>query len=327
MTLADLALLGLGAYLDLLRARADRGKVNRIRARAGRCGASPYDRWADSGVCFAAAAELSPRANLGITARVSELSIATWNVNSLRAREAHVVEWLRRNEPDVLCLQETKVQDEEFPSDTFSRLGYQVARTGQRTYNGVAILSKSRPDEIEVGLEGGFASSESRLISVRLGALRVFCAYVPNGKSVDNPAFEHKLQWLRELRQTVAARAQLGSGVVVCGDFNIAPEARDVYDPKAFEGHVHFHPAEHAALDELKGLGLHDALRLVSDAGESYTWWDYRAGAFRRNRGLRIDYLLVSQSLADRCEGVEHHRSEREKVRPSDHVPVLARFR
>lgn len=258
---------------------------------------------------------------------MSELSIATWNVNSLRAREGHVVEWLKRNEPDVLCLQETKVQDEDFPSDAFLRLGYQVTRAGQRTYNGVAILSKIRPDEVEVGLEGGFAAQERRLLSVRLGSLRVFCAYVPNGKSVDNPAFEHKLQWLAQLKQTVASRAQLGGDVVVCGDFNIAPEARDVYDPAAFEGQVHFHPAEHAALDQLKALGLHDALRLVSQQPESYSWWDYRAGAFRRNRGLRIDYLLVSQSLADRCARVEHHRLERAEVRPSDHIPVVAHFR
>jgi exodeoxyribonuclease III len=253
-------------------------------------------------------------------------TIATWNVNSLRVRLEHVLEWLKQARPDVLCLQETKVTDDEFPVEAFLRQGYQLRAAGQKTYNGVAIVARRELLDVRVGLESGFASEEQRLISARVDGVTVFCAYVPNGKSVDHPDFFHKLEWLRQLRDTISARANLAADVVVCGDFNVAPDDRDVYDPPALRGRLLFHPDEQRALGHVLSVGLEDAFRLCHPEGGHYSWWDYRAGAFRRNRGMRIDHLFASPSLARGCLRASIVTAERAKVQPSDHAPVVVVF-
>jgi exodeoxyribonuclease-3 len=253
-------------------------------------------------------------------------TLATWNVNSLRAREPRVLDWLRRAGPAVVCLQETKVTDDKFPIEPFRQLGYEVVMAGQKTYNGVAIASRLPLSDVQVGLSDPRPDDGQRLISAVAGGVRVYCVYVPNGKSVDSPDFARKLDWLRRLRATLDVGADPRSDVAVCGDFNIAPQARDVYDPEAYAGQLHFHPDEHAVLAQLTAFGLRDALRVVDDAHARYTWWDYRAGAFRRDKGLRIDHLLISESLAARCTEVVIHREERALSKPSDHAPVLASF-
>jgi exodeoxyribonuclease-3 len=247
--------------------------------------------------------------------------IATWNVNSIRVRELLVADWLRQHEPEVLCLQETKVEDDDFPTDELQRLGYAVAMAGQRTYNGVAILSRRPMKDISVGLKDDGTKAEKRLIAATIDGLRVVSAYVPNGKSVESPNFRAKLDWLDRLRTTLATRDD--SHVVLAGDFNIARDDRDVYDPDAFRDQLHFHPDEHAALDRILDLGLVDAFRLHEQGGGHYSWWDYRGTSWRRNQGLRIDYVFVSQPLAERCTACVIHRDERARERPSDHVPVL----
>ncbi len=254
------------------------------------------------------------------------MRIATWNVNSLRARHGLVLDWLKREAPDVLCMQETKVPDPDFPIEPFQALGYSVAMAGQKTYNGVAILSRLPTSDVRIGLLGEQAADDKRAISLQVSGVRVYCVYVPNGKSVDSPSFVSKLGWLDRLRATLDAEASPDDPVVVCGDFNIAPEARDVHDPVALAGQIHFHPEEHRALERLKAFGLRDALRLHDELPQNYTWWDYRAGAYRRNKGLRIDYLLLSEPMALRCRAVTTHAEERAREQPSDHVPVVATF-
>lgn len=249
------------------------------------------------------------------------MRIATWNVNSIRVREPLVVDWLRRHQPDVLCLQETKVEDDDFPTDELQRLGYAVAMAGQRTYNGVAIVARQPLREVVVGLADDGPAAERRLIGATVGGVRVYSAYVPNGKLVGSPSFGHKLAWLERLRATLAARTD--AATVLLGDFNIARDERDVYDPEAFRGKLHFHPDEHRALDRVLELGLVDAFRLHEPSGGLYSWWDYRGSGQRRNEGLRIDYAFISQSLVERCTACAMHADERLKERPSDHIPVV----
>ncbi len=254
------------------------------------------------------------------------LKLATWNVNSLRARHDRVVEWIDEERPDVLCLQETKVTDDQFPADAFRLRGYSIAMAGQRTYNGVAILARDELEGVRAELLGATAGEEKRFLCARVRGIFVCSVYVPNGKSVDSPSFVQKLDWLARLRSTLDAWADPGQHVAVCGDFNIAPEARDVYDPSEFEGRTHFHPREHEALARVCEFGLSDAYRALHEEGEQYSWWDYRAGAFRRNRGLRIDLILASRSLVACCRSAEIHRATRRKEKPSDHAPVVATF-
>ena len=259
-------------------------------------------------------------------AECSNLLLATWNVNSLRARLDRVTDWLDRRRPDVVCLQETKVVDEQFPQELFRDRGYHLAYAGQKTYNGVAIASLHELSEVHVGLCGAGPDEDRRLVSARTAGMSVFCAYVPNGKSLDSPSFPEKLDWLRRMRETLDERAKTSDRVVLCGDFNIAPAELDVHDPEAYQNQLHFHPAEHEALANVCAFGLKDAFRTLHPNVRAYTWWDYRAGAFRRDRGLRIDYALLSESLSERCVSAEVDRDERAKPKPSDHAPVLVRF-
>ncbi len=254
------------------------------------------------------------------------MKIATWNVNSLRARYDLVIDWLRREEPDVLCMQETKVLDADFPTEAFQRLGYAVMMAGEKSYNGVAIASRKMMRDVRIGLSGSSPKDDKRLIAATVGKVRVFCCYVPNGKSLESESYAQKLTWLADLRKTLDEQTKAEKDVIVCGDFNIARDERDLYDPEAFKGQTHFSPKEHAALNRVLEFGLEDAFRLHEERGGLYTWWDYRGGSFRKNEGLRIDYAFVSKSLAERCLSVKHHIAERELEKPSDHIPVVADF-
>ncbi|NLE85259.1 MAG: exodeoxyribonuclease III [Myxococcales bacterium] len=255
------------------------------------------------------------------------MRLASWNVNSIRARFELVVEWLREHQPDALCLQETKVADHEFPTETFQRLGYEVARCGQRTYNGVAILSRHPIEDVQVGLVGAEPDDDKRLIAGTVAGVRLLSAYVPNGKALDSPSYEEKLRWLERLRETLDRRYRPQQELLLCGDFNIARDERDVFEPERMQGQLFFSAAEHAALERVLAFGLVDAFREVEPEGQHFSWWDYRAGAFRRNRGLRIDYAFLTEPLARRLAGCWMDKAARAKDKPSDHVPVVVDLR
>ncbi len=251
------------------------------------------------------------------------MKIATWNVNSLRVRLPQLEAWLAATQPDVLCLQETKVRDSDFPATAFSALGYQVVFHGQPSYNGVAIAARGALTDVEVGFEG-FADEQCRCLSASYQGLRVASLYVPNGTALESPRYPYKLEWLRALRaQTVRWLSQYPA-LVLAGDFNIAPEDRDVYDPKAWEGSVLVSEPERAAFREVLALGFTDALRTLGGDKGNFTWWDYRAYAFRRDQGLRIDHILLSDSLRPACCACSVDREARADARPSDHAPVVA---
>lgn len=255
------------------------------------------------------------------------MRLASWNVNSIRARFELVVEWLREHQPDALCLQETKVADHEFQTETFQRLGYEVARCGQRTYNGVAILSRHPIEDVQVGLVGAEPDDDKRLIAGTVAGVRLLSAYVPNGKALDSPSYEEKLRWLERLRETLDRRYRPQQELLLCGDFNIARDERDVFEPERMQGQLFFSAAEHAALERVLAFGLVDAFREVEPEGQHFSWWDYRAGAFRRNRGLRIDYAFLTEPLARRLAGCWMDKAARAKDKPSDHVPVVVDLR
>jgi len=251
--------------------------------------------------------------------------IATWNVNSLRVRMPHLKDWLAANPVDVIALQETKLPDAEFPRPELEALGLQAAFSGQRTYNGVAILARDRPASVTMGIPG-FDDDQKRVIAATIGELRVINVYVPNGQAVGSDKYQYKLRWLDALRGYVGAELQRHPRLCVLGDFNIAPEDRDVHDPKAWEGSVHVSPAERAALQALLSAGLSDCFRLFEQPDKSYSWWDYRMLAFRRNAGLRIDLIVASAALAEKCAGCRIDKAPRKLERPSDHTPVIATF-
>jgi len=251
------------------------------------------------------------------------LKIATWNVNSIRARFDLLLDWLKTSTPDVVCLQETKVTDEDFPTLELQMLGYSVAMAGQRTYNGVAIVSRLPMKDIEVGLVDDPLPAEKRLIAATIRGVRILSAYIPNGKSIDSPSFADKLQWLAALRKTLDARILGGMPIVLSGDFNIAADERDVYDAERMRGQLHFHEKEHAALKHVLDFGLCDAFRLHHAAGQLFSWWDYRGASLRLNQGLRIDYLFLSHALKERCTSAEMVKEVRLRDKPSDHIPVV----
>lgn len=251
------------------------------------------------------------------------MRIATWNVNSIRARLPRLLAWLAEAHPDVLCLQETKVRDDVFPRAEIEEAGYHAAYFGERTYNGVAILSRETADEIICGLPDDAVDCERRVIACRFGGQWAISIYAPNGTAVGSPRFEYKLQWFRRLRGFLEARWQPGDNIALCGDFNVAPEDRDVHDPDAWRGQIMFHPDEQAALRNVMEWGLRDAFRLHVQEGGYFTWWDYRAGAFHRGWGLRIDLMLVTEPLVPRCQRVFIDRNARKGPKPSDHAPVV----
>jgi exodeoxyribonuclease-3 len=253
------------------------------------------------------------------------MRLATWNVNSLKARLPRVEEWLGYAQPDVLCMQETKLADEQFPVMAFQALGYEVAFSGEGRWNGVAIASRVGIDEVVAGFsplpEEGPA--EARLISATCAGVRVASLYVPNGRAVNSEQYEHKLWWLERVRQWVEACHSPSDSLVLCGDFNIAPEDRDLYDPAAFVGATHVSPPEREALARLKEWGLVDGFRLLYDQDRVYTWWDYRAGDFHQGRGMRIDLMLLTKDLAGRVSWGLVDRNARKGKQPSDHAPLF----
>lgn len=250
-------------------------------------------------------------------------TIATWNVNSLRVRLTQVLDWLQSHQPDVLALQETKLSDPEFPTEAMAMAGYQVAFAGQKTYNGVALLAREPLTEIITDLPG-LDDPQRRVLGATVAGLRVLNLYVPNGQAVDSEKYHYKLNWLAHLQRFVEAELQRYPKLVVLGDFNIAPEDRDVHDPAAWAGKILCSDPERVALQGLLGAGLVDTFRQFEQPDESFSWWDYRAAGFRRNRGLRIDLILASQALC--CQSCEVDREPRKLERPSDHAPVVARF-
>ena len=251
------------------------------------------------------------------------MKIATWNVNSLKVRLPHVLEWLEANEPDVLCLQETKLTDENFPIEPIRAAGYDALYSGQKTYNGVAILSRHPFSERTDGIPG-FEDEQKRVLSATVSGIRIICAYVPNGESLDSAKFPYKLKWLEAFSAWLKEELVHHSHMAVLGDYNIAPEDRDVHDPKAWEGSVLVSPEERTAFSRVLGLGFRDSFRLFDQEDKSFTWWDYRMNAFRRNMGLRIDHILLSDALAEKCISCSIDRLPRKLERPSDHTPVIA---
>jgi exodeoxyribonuclease-3 len=253
------------------------------------------------------------------------LKIATWNVNSLRVRLDQVRDWLAAANPDVLAVQETKLRDEDFPVAAFEALGYRAAFSGQPTYNGVALLSRQPAANVGTQIDG-FEDPQKRVLAASFGPLRVINLYVPNGQSLASDKYRYKLEWLAALELNLARELRSHERCVVLGDFNIAPEDRDVHDPAAWEGKVLCSDAERAALKRIMALGFCDAYRRFPQAEQTFSWWDYRAGGFRRNRGLRIDLILASEALCRDCLGCYIDTGPRRLERPSDHAPVVADF-
>ncbi|HUK05871.1 MAG TPA: exodeoxyribonuclease III [Burkholderiales bacterium] len=253
------------------------------------------------------------------------MKLAAWNVNSLRVRLPQLLDWLAQAAPDVVCLQELKLEDAKFPRAEIEAAGYGSAFFGQKTYNGVAILSRGELSEVSTGLPG-FADDHKRVIAANAGGVRVVSVYCPNGQAVGSDKYAYKLRWYAALREYLAAELERHPELAVAGDFNVAPEDRDVHDPKAWEGQVLVSEAERAALREILGLGLQDSFRLFEQPEKSFSWWDYRMMAFRRNAGLRIDHILVTPALAARCRSSLIDKAPRKLERPSDHAPVVAEF-
>jgi exodeoxyribonuclease-3 len=256
--------------------------------------------------------------------------IATWNVNSIRARLDHALRYIDKRAPDVLCLQELKAQDDDFPRDAFAEKGYCAVVAGQKTYNGVAVLARKAPQGAVVGFphlpEDHVLNAQRRLLSVRVGEVRVISAYLPNGEAVGSEKFAYKMDFFRELRAYLDREHAPDDTLCVVGDFNVAPEPRDVYDPGAWEGKVLCSEPEREALEQLRAFGFEDCFRRHHSEAERYSWWDYRGGAFWKGRGLRIDHVWATRSLAACCTDSDIDTSPRKWKRPSDHAPVWAEF-
>lgn len=250
------------------------------------------------------------------------MKIASWNVNSLRVRLPHVLQWLDSVRPDVLALQEIKMTDADFPAHAFAEVGYEAICSGQPTYNGVALLSRDESDDVVTALPD-FQDPQRRALGAKIGGLYVLDLYVPNGQSLDSDKYRYKLDWLAQLDAWVPKLLAKQPNLVILGDFNIAPDDRDVHDPKAWEGQVLVSGPERQAFQRLLGHGLKDSFRLHQDGGGHYSWWDYRAAGYSRNLGLRIDHILLSPPLAERCAAAWIDPEPRSWERPSDHTPVL----
>ena len=251
--------------------------------------------------------------------------IATWNVNSLRVRLPHVLQWLQIEKPDVLALQETKLQDANFPENPIRDAGYHLTYAGQKTYNGVALLSKQEPGRIITNLPG-YEDNQKRVLCAGIGDIIVLNLYAPNGSEVGSEKYIYKLDWFAHLHPFVQELMGQSRYMVVLGDLNIAPEDRDVHDPAAWEGSVLVSEPERAEFRKLLASGLKDCFRLFTQEPDGYSWWDYRAASFRRNLGLRIDHILASDVLAALCRGCRIDKGPRRLEQPSDHAPVVADF-
>ena len=256
------------------------------------------------------------------------MRIATWNVNSVTSRLPRLVEWLEQVQPDAVCLQETKVADDAFPAEPVQALGYQVAHLGQGRWNGVAILSRVGLDDVARGFAGcpGFpdeATLEARALGATCGPVRLWSLYVPNGRDPEDPHYQYKLRWLAALRAAVAGEVRAGEPLALMGDFNVAPTDADVWDPQAFVGSTHVTEPERAALSELRALGLTDVMPRAMKGPHPYTYWDYRAGAFHKGMGMRIDLVYATPALAGAVSDAYVDREARKGKGPSDHAPVV----
>lgn len=250
------------------------------------------------------------------------MKLASWNVNSLKVRLPQLLDWLAAAAPDTVCLQELKMEDAKFPRAEIEAAGYRAAFHGQKTYNGVAILSKAEAADVATGIPG-FEDEQKRVIAATVDGVRVICVYCPNGQAVGSDKYDYKLRWFAALREYVKAELSRHPSLALAGDFNVAPEDRDVHDPKAWEGQVHVSEPERTAWRALLELGLKDSFRLFEQPEKIYSWWDYRMMGFRRNAGLRIDHVLLSDPLAARCTASSVDKAPRKLERPSDHAPVV----
>ncbi|MDD4929508.1 MAG: exodeoxyribonuclease III [Gallionella sp.] len=250
------------------------------------------------------------------------MKLATWNVNSLKVRLPQVIEWLAANPVDVLCLQETKQQDADFPQNELMAAGYHSVFAGQKTYNGVAILSREPASDVQIGIPG-YEDEQRRVIAATFGEVRVVDVYIPNGQSLDSDKYQYKLGWLAALHDWLKDELVRYPQLVLLGDYNIAPEDRDVHDPAAWVGSVLVSEPEREAFRALEALGLKDSYRLFEQPEKTFSWWDYRMMAFRRNMGMRIDHILVSAPLVSRCKSCVIDKAPRKLERPSDHTPVV----
>ncbi len=253
------------------------------------------------------------------------MKIASWNVNSLRVRLPQVLEWLQQNPVDVLALQETKTQDPDFPQEEIAAAGYQVAFSGQKTYNGVAILAKSEITEAVTDVKN-LDDPQRRILAGTVNGVRIINLYVVNGAEVGSEKFQYKLDWLDKVTRHVKTELKTHKNLVVLGDFNIAPEDKDVHDPEMWHEKILCSSQERQALKKMLALGLKDTFRLFDQEDKQFSWWDYRGGGFRRNHGLRIDLVLASESLSDECTASTVDKAPRSWERPSDHAPVVAEF-
>jgi len=251
------------------------------------------------------------------------MKLATWNVNSLKVRLPHLLDWLQSAQPDVVCLQETKQTDDVFPAEALRAAGYDSAFSGQKTYNGVAILSRLPMSDVQAGIPG-FADEQKRVLAATVEGIRIVCVYIPNGQSPDSDKYVYKLAWLDALIVWLKDEMQRHPRLALLGDYNIAPEDRDCHDPAAWVGQVLVSEPERARFQALLDLGFKDAFRLFEQADKSFSWWDYRMMGFRRNLGMRIDHILLSPELAPHCSASEIDKAPRKLERPSDHTPVWA---
>lgn len=252
------------------------------------------------------------------------MKLATWNLNSIRARNDRLFAWLEKEKPDVLCLQETKVEDSAFPADALKKAGYEAVTFGQRSYNGVAILSTQPLTEVSRAFGDGHDDDDARVIAATTHGVRVVCVYVVNGQELSSDRYPYKLAWLRRLREYLDRTAKPDQPLVLCGDMNVAPDDRDVWSPEKWKDQIHCSQPERDALANVLGFGLTDLFRVHNGDAKVYSWWDYRGVAFFKDQGLRIDLILGTQTIADRCTSCTIDRSARKGQDASDHAPVVA---
>lgn len=254
------------------------------------------------------------------------MRIVSWNINSLRKREERFVRWLGETNPDVVCLQETKCTDKQFPAERLRETGYAAVFHGQKSYNGVAILAKEEPREVRMGFPDEVEDDQARIIAANVGTVRVISIYAPNGQAVGSAAYQYKMEWYRRLTNCLREKEGALDRVVVCGDFNVAPNDEDVHDPALWRGAIMCSEEERAAFQALQGIGLADTLRLHHPEPGIFSWWDYRMLAFAKNRGLRIDAIMAGSELAAKCTDGGVDREMRKGKEPSDHAPVWVEF-
>jgi len=254
------------------------------------------------------------------------MRIVSWNINSLRKRQGRLLTWLDATKPDIVCLQETKCTDEQFPELALKAAGYHSAFHGQKSYNGVAILSRDPLHDVRASLCDEEEDPQARVLAATIGSVRVYSIYAPNGQAVGSPAYDYKMKWFARLEKCLRGKEDLEKSLAICGDFNVAPKDEDVYDPELWRGAIMCSEGERAAFEHLCGAGLTDTLRIHHSETGLFSWWDYRMLAFPKNRGLRIDAILASKALSEHCTGAGIDREMRKGNEPSDHAPVWAEF-